>query len=84
MAPEGVPEGASHPELWRVQGFPVVLSLVNNLLVGPPDSTVELQLRWKNGSVTRHVMRRPGAGTPRQRSLFAHLDAGDVTWQPRQ
>ncbi len=84
VPPEGVPLGASHPELWRVQGFPVVLSLVGNLLSGPPDSPVELQLRWRNGSVTRHVMRRPGAGTVRQRNLFAHLDAANVRWQPRR
>lgn len=79
--PEGVPVAASYPEVWRVNGFPVVLSLVGNLLQGPPGSPVELQLRWRNGSVTRHVMRRPRAGTPRRQNLFAHLDAGNVGWQ---
>ncbi|MFY9345794.1 MAG: hypothetical protein WAT39_25105, partial [Planctomycetota bacterium] len=63
VAPEGTPLAANYPELWRVEGFPVVLSLVDNLLLGPPGSTVELQLRWRNGVLTRHVMPRPPAST---------------------
>lgn len=73
IPPEGTPPGASYPELWRVEGFPVVLSLVDNLLLGPPGSPVELQLRWHNGVVTRNVLHRPRAGTPRQQDPFAHL-----------
>jgi C-terminal processing protease CtpA/Prc len=80
--PEGLPTSAC-PELWRVEGFPVVLSLVGNLLLGPPDSPVELQLRWRNGVITRHVMARPAAGTRRQNNAFGHLDAGGMTWQKR-
>ncbi len=68
--PDGRSLGADHPELWRVQGSPVVLSLVGNLLLGPPSSTVDLQLRWANGAVTRHVMRRPPPRTERRVSVL--------------
>ncbi len=81
--PEGVPVDASYPEVWRVQGFPVVLSLVGNLLQGPPSTPIELQLRWRNGSVTRHMMRLPAAGTPRRRHAFAHLHDETMRWQTR-
>ncbi|MBL8755571.1 MAG: hypothetical protein JNK15_19900 [Planctomycetes bacterium] len=81
--PEGVPDEAIYPELWRVEGFPVVLSLVGNLLLGPPDAPVELQLRWRNGVVTRHVMRRPPAGTKRRTSPLGHLDAQGLLWEAR-
>ncbi len=73
MLPDGLSPRTSAPQLWRVNGFPVVLSLVGNLLLGPPDSPVELQLRWANGSVTRHVMQRPPAGTAREHGVLAHL-----------
>lgn len=72
--PEGLPE-RTYPELWRVEGFPVVLSLVSNLLVGPPSSPVELQLRWQNGVVTRHVLARPVRGTQQRRTPMFHLAA---------
>jgi carboxyl-terminal processing protease len=71
--PQGVPETSAYPEVWRVEGFPVVLSLVQNLLLGPPDTEVELQLRWRHGVVTRHVLRRPPAGTAHSNSPFGHL-----------
>lgn len=74
LAPDGVPVGSACPEIWRVNGFPVVLSLVGNLLLGPAGSPVELQLRWRDGAVTRHVMRRPAAPSTRPAPLFAHLD----------
>lgn len=74
LAPDGVPVGSACPEIWRVNGFPVVLSLVGNLLLGPAGSTVELQLRWRDGAITRHAMRRPDAGASRPAPLFAHLD----------
>jgi C-terminal processing protease CtpA/Prc len=51
-----------------------VLSLVGNLLLGPAGSIVELQLRWRDGAITRHAMRRPDAGASRPAPLFAHLD----------
>ena len=70
--PEGMPE-RSYPELWRVEGFPVVLPLVGNLLLGPPSSPVELQLRWQNGVITRHVVARPVRGTRQRRTPLAHL-----------
>jgi C-terminal processing protease CtpA/Prc len=73
--PEGLPDGAIYPELWRVEGFPVVLPLVGNLLLGPPGSNVELQLRWRHGIVTRHVMSRPPAGAKRRVGPLGHLDA---------
>jgi len=84
MLPDGVPPRAVYPELWRVNGFPVVLSLVGNLLQGPPESPVELQLRWRNGSVTRHVMHRPRAGTKRSTNLLAHLGGTDTGWITRR
>lgn len=61
--PQGLPHHARFPELWRVGGFRVVPSLVGNLMLGPPDSQVELQLRWNDDVVTRHVVHRPPKGT---------------------
>lgn len=77
--PDGIPEGACHPELWRVNGFPVVLSLVDNLLLGPSGSPVELQLRWPNGVITRTSMRRPDRTAADRQPLFGHLDPGPGT-----
>lgn len=71
--PEGLSLGTDHPEIWRVQGFPVVLSLVGNLLLGPPSSTVEMHLRWSNGAVTRHGVRRPPPRTPRRVPVLGPL-----------
>lgn len=82
--PDGVPARAVYPELWRVNGFPVVLSLVGNLLLGPPGSPVELQLRWRNGSVTRHVMSRPPAGTAQQNSVLSFLARGSAAKAPHR
>jgi C-terminal processing protease CtpA/Prc len=81
--PDGVPPRAVYPELWRVNGFPVVLSLVGNLLLGPPESPVELQLRWRNGSLTRHVMHRPATGTAQQGSVLSHLAQKSLEASPR-
>lgn len=79
--PDGVPAGAVYPEIVRVNGFPVVIPLVDNLMLGPPDSPVELQLLWRNGSVTRHVMRRPAATTPVRATVLAHLEADEFRWR---
>lgn len=84
--PEGLPTGAVYPELWRVEGFPVVVSLVANLLRGPAGSPVELQLRWRDGIVTRHVLHRPAAGQatrPDGASPLGHLDSGFWRWRLR-
>lgn len=83
VTPEGLAADARHPELWRVGGFPVVLSLVGNLLLGPPESPVELQLRWRNGTVTRHVLQRPAAGTRIAANPFGHLDDHRMQWLVR-
>ena len=77
--PEVLPAEARYPELWRVGGAPVVASLVGHLLLGPPDSEVELQLRWRDGAVTRHVLRRPPAGTATTHSPLGHLQR-DGLW----
>jgi C-terminal processing protease CtpA/Prc len=82
--PDQLPPGVHHPEVVRVHGFPVVLSLVGNLLLGPPASPVELQLRWRDGVITRHVMRRPAAGTPATSSVLAHFDDGGASWRQRE
>jgi C-terminal processing protease CtpA/Prc len=82
--PEGLPLGAGYPELWRVEGFPVVLSLIDNLLLGPPGTAVELQLRWRNGALTRHVLQRPAAGTERRTSPLGHLVRNGDDWQLRR
>jgi carboxyl-terminal processing protease len=82
--PDGLPPAAVYPELWRVEGFPVVVSLVANLLRGPPGSPVELQLRWRDGIVTRHMLQRPeqpragDGGSP-----LGHLDSGFWRWRTR-
>ena len=84
LAPEP-PDGAASrqrfPELWRVEGFPVVVSLVANLLQGPPGSPVELQLRWSDGCLTRHVLHRPPAPARRSPSPLAHLERGAANWR---
>ena len=82
--PEGLPPDARYPELWRVEGFPVVVSLVANLLRGPPGSSVELQLRWRDGVLTRHVLRRPEQGDGEGSSPLGHLDSGPWTWHRRR
>jgi Peptidase family S41/Tricorn protease C1 domain len=82
--PEGLPARASHPELWRIEGFPVVLSLVGNLLQGPPDTPVELQLRWRDGCITRHVLHRPPTGTEQRASTLGHLAGTRDGWQLRR
>lgn len=84
MPPDVLTNGSNHPELWRVEGFPVVLSLVGNLFLGPPDSPVELQLRWRDGSITRHVLRRPAARTEHQRSPLGHLRPDPRRFRLRQ
>jgi hypothetical protein len=84
VPPEGTPAGANYPELWRVQGFPVVLSLVDNLLLGPPRSDVELHLRWRGDTVTRHVLQRPPEGTPRRANVLGHLADDGRPAAPRQ
>lgn len=71
--PQGLPHHARFPELWRVGGFHVVPSLVSNLMLGPPDSEVELQLRWDDDVVTRHVVHRPPRGTKVVGSLLRRV-----------
>lgn len=78
LRPRDLPAAARYPELWRVGGFPVVCSLVWNLLLGPPGSPVDLQLRWRDGSVTRHVLHRPPRRGAPHRTLLAHLDHGGL------
>jgi hypothetical protein len=84
MPPDVLTNGNNHPELWRVEGFPVVLSLVGNLLQGPPSSPVELQLRWRDGSITRHVLRRPAASSDQMRSPLGHLRPDPRRFRLRQ
>ncbi len=86
VVPERLPPEARYPELWRVEGFPVVVSLVANLLRGPPESPVELQLRWRDGTLTRHVLRRPPAADERRSrgSPLGHLDAAPWRWRNRR
>lgn len=85
--PEGLPATAIYPELWRVEGFPVVVSLVANLLRGPAGSPVELQLRWRDGVVTRQVLQRPatsvGDAEHEGASPLGHLDSGSRRWRNR-
>ncbi|MBL9079630.1 MAG: hypothetical protein JNL08_19155 [Planctomycetes bacterium] len=83
--PDGLPPAARYPELWRVEGFPVVVSLVANLLRGPPGTPVELQLRWRDGTITRHVLRRPASGSDRNDGPpLGHLDRGHFAWRPHR
>lgn len=74
--PQGLPHSARFPELWRVAGFHVVTSLVSNLMLGPPNSPVELQLRWNDDLVTRHVVHRPQPGTKIQGGLLRRITPG--------
>jgi C-terminal processing protease CtpA/Prc len=78
--PLGLPMASKYPEILRIGGFPVVLSLAPVLLAGPPGSPVELHLRWRDGRVTRHVLRRPPTGTKLSASAFGHLDRRGVAW----
>lgn len=84
--PADLPPTARYPELWRVGGFPVVVSLVANLLRGPPGSPVELQLRWRNGAVTRHVLHRPsdGDGDGDGAAPLGHLASNHWRWRTRR
>lgn len=77
--PQDLPHSARFPELWRVGGFHVVTSLVSNLMLGPPSSAVELQLKWNDDLVTRHVVRRPQAGTKVQGGLLRRITPGGST-----
>ena len=70
--PEDLPHHARFPQLWRISGSKIVASLLGNLLVGPPGTPVELQLRWHDEVVTRHVVTRPSGGG-RARSWLGHL-----------
>lgn len=81
VPPDGISD--QYPELWRVEGFPVVLSLVDNLLSGPPQSPAELQLKWRGGALTRHVLRRPEASDAGRLSPLGHL-ARQAGWQLRR
>jgi C-terminal processing protease CtpA/Prc len=71
--PEDLPHHARFPQLWRVNGSKIVSSLLGNLMIGPPGSPVELQLRWNDEVVTRHVVARPEAGVVARGSWLAHL-----------
>lgn len=78
VQPRGLPATARYPQLWRVGGFPVVASLVGNLLQGPPGTPVDLQLRWRDGTVTRHVLHRPLEHGPTRGALLGHLDHANL------
>ncbi len=52
-------EAARLPRLIRVEGYPVVPSLVRHLLRGRPGSIADLELRWSDGTESRHGLRRP-------------------------
>lgn len=53
-----------YPEITRIDGVRVIFPLYENLLLGPPGSTVELQLRWADGTRMRHTLRRPAQARP--------------------
>ncbi|MEZ5964325.1 MAG: S41 family peptidase [Planctomycetota bacterium] len=71
--PGAAPQGPDHlpaeactaPEIVRIEDVPVVWPLVENLFLGPPDSSVELALRWSDGTSSRHVLHRPSAPPPK-------------------
>jgi hypothetical protein len=74
VVPEHLRDAPSWPELARVQGFPVVPSLVPDLLRGPPGMDIELVLRWDAGTETHHRLRLPPAPLPTPRSPLWHLE----------
>ena len=51
------------PELVAVEGARAVVSLLSVLFRGEPESYAELLLRWQDGTLTHHALRRP-AGLP--------------------
>lgn len=62
LLPDHLEDGARQmPEIVRVENVPVVWPMVENLLLGPPGSAAELTLRWTDGTLSRHVLRRPMA-----------------------
>lgn len=59
------PALADLPEVVRIGGARVTAPLLRNLVLGPPGSAVELQLRWADGTCTHHTLRRPARAKPR-------------------
>lgn len=84
VPPERLSPPQRHPELWRVGGFPVVMPLVEVLMLGPPGSAIDLQLRWRDGTITHHQLRRPEVGRRDFRSALAHLAPNGRKLQVRQ
>ena len=59
VIPDHLGDEADLPEIIRVGGAPAVWPLVQNMMRGRPASSVELILRWSDGTLSRHVLRRP-------------------------
>lgn len=60
VVPEQLPAGRDDlPELVRVDGARATPQLLGTLLRGAPSTEVELQLRWSDGTRTRHTLQRP-------------------------
>jgi len=60
--PPDAEDSAAAPELVSIDGCPVQLGLLKSLLMGPPESPAQLLLRWSDGTLTEHVVRRLPAG----------------------
>lgn len=64
--PAHLPESdRSMPLVERIDGASVMPSLFDVLARGEPGSRAELQLRWRDGTRTHHVLQRPAKGRQR-------------------
>ncbi len=52
-------QDAAHPEVVRIDGARPSYWLMGILLWGDPGSDAEFELKWPDGSMTRHLVRRP-------------------------
>ena len=65
LVPEGL-KGAMQkfPQLVGIEGYPYATGMARILLRGAPGSLVELELRWPDDRLSRHVLRRPPTPDP--------------------
>lgn len=61
-----------YPEVTRIGGARVAVALLDNLLMGPPNSIAELQLCWADGTRTRHTLQRPAQ--PKKRTTRVQVE----------
>ena len=65
LVPEGLAGAAQKlPQLVGIEGYPYATGMARILLRGVPGSLVELELKWPDDRLSRHVLRRPPTPEP--------------------